>query len=159
MPLVHEKLPRKNGKLAIGSLGQPRRNPARPAVLRAGKVGEKGLGLTRACFCWLDGAFEGRAGELGGARRLPPRRRGNLAKLGRIQATRGGGSFRGVPGRLRVAGRRRNGGEGAVHRAATIWWPAAEQEAVEGAPCEETSWAWFLKAAGRSYVTPPRARS
>jgi hypothetical protein len=89
-------------------------------VLWAGKVGGKSLGLTRARFCWLDGAFEGRAGKLGDARCLPPRRRGNPARLGRSQATRGGESFHGVPGRFRVAGRRRNGGEGAVHRAATM---------------------------------------
>jgi hypothetical protein len=64
--------------------------------------------------------LEGPAGELGGARRWPPRRREIPARPGRIRVTHGGGGLHGVPGRGRVAGRRWKEGEGAVHRAAPM---------------------------------------
>jgi hypothetical protein len=59
MPLLCTKTPGNIREPAIGSLGAagggPHRNPARPAVLLAGKVGERDLGLPRARFRQLDG--------------------------------------------------------------------------------------------------------
>jgi hypothetical protein len=88
-------------------------------------------GSPRAWFGGSEGALEGPAGQLGDARRWPPWRREIPARPGRSWATRGGGGFHGVPGRCRVAGRRQNEGEGAVHRAAPMV-PAAGHEAVGG---------------------------
>jgi hypothetical protein len=61
----------------------------------------KPRGSPRTRFGGSEGAFEGSAGELGGARRWPPRRREIPARWGRIRATHGGGGLHGVPGRGR----------------------------------------------------------
>jgi hypothetical protein len=79
MPLLCTKTPGNIGEPAIGSLGAagggPRRNPVRPAVLLAGKVGERDLGLTRARFVRLVGEERLSAGVDDGTRRRPPRER------------------------------------------------------------------------------------
>jgi hypothetical protein len=56
-------------------------------------------GSPRARFGGSEGVLKGPAGQLGGARRWPPRRREIPARPGRIRATHGGGGFHGVPRR------------------------------------------------------------
>jgi hypothetical protein len=82
--------------------------------------GGRPRGSPRARFGGSEGALEGPAGQLGGARRWPPRRRGNSGEVERSRAMRGRGGFHGVPVRCRVAGRRRKEGEGDVHQVAPM---------------------------------------
>jgi hypothetical protein len=94
--------------------------PATDGAGVRGKGGGKPRGSPRARFGGSEGALEGPAGEVGGARRWPPRGREIPARWGRIRATHGGGGLHGVPGRGRVAGRRWKEGEGTVHRVAPM---------------------------------------
>jgi hypothetical protein len=112
---------------AAGGLAGFRRGGGRGWGRRWGRP----RGSPRVRFGGSEEAFDCPAGQLGGARCWTPWRRKIPARTGRSRAMRGGGGFHGVPGRRRVAGRRRNEGEGAVHRAAP-WWPAAGHEAVGG---------------------------
>jgi hypothetical protein len=162
MPSLCTKHLGPNERNAIGSLGgrPPTALPDSGEV--AAGVGGRGWGRPsgspRARFGGSEGALEDRVGKLGGARRRPLRRRENPARPGRSQATRGGGSFHGVPGRFRVAGRRKNGGEGAVHRAATIVTGGGARSSG-GHPSRRRAGLGVYKVAGRSYSTPLHARS
>jgi hypothetical protein len=67
----------------------------RPGLGKEG--GGRPRGSPRAHFGGLEGVLEGPVGQLGGARRWPPRRRGNSGEVGRSRAMHSRGGFHGVP--------------------------------------------------------------
>jgi hypothetical protein len=67
--------------------------------------GGRPRGSPRARFGGSEGALEGPAGQLGGARRWPPRRRKIPVRWGKVGQCAAGKASTGPPGRFRVAGR------------------------------------------------------
>jgi hypothetical protein len=82
--------------------------------------GGRPRGSPRSRFDGLEGAWEGSAGQFGGARRRPPRRRENSGEPGRIRAMRGRGGVLGVPGRCGGSWTATDGQGGRAHRAALM---------------------------------------
>jgi hypothetical protein len=86
----------------------------RPGLGKGG--GGRPRGSPRSRFDGLEGAWEGPAGQLGGARR----RRENSGEPGRIRAMRGRGGVLGVPGRCSGSWTAIDGQGGRAHRAALM---------------------------------------
>jgi hypothetical protein len=132
----------------------------RPRLGKGG--GGKPRGSPRGRFDGLEGALEGPAGQLGGARRRPPQQREIPARPGRIRAMRGRGGFHGVPGRCGGSWTATEGQGGRAHRAVLMAGGGGmKQRAGEkvGASREEqraTSSLWSTCARARlPHVTPP----
>jgi hypothetical protein len=134
---------------AAGGLAGFRRGGGRGWGRRWGRP----RGSPRVRFGGSEEAFDCPAGQLGGARCWTPWRRKIPARTGRSRAMRGGGGFHGVPGRRRVAGRRRNEGEGAIHRAAPMVAGGGARSSGGKGSCSEAG----LLAASLLWSTRARA--